>query len=119
MSTRSRQPIPWLLFGAGGMFSALIGWMLVLLTGIAIPLGIFFSPDVLSYRNMVAFEHHWLAKLFTFAVIALFLWHGVHRIFHTLHDLGIHAKAASAWACYGVAMLGTLGAALALLAIGG
>lgn len=119
MSTRSKQPIPWLLFGAGGMLSALIGWMLVLLTGIAIPLGIMFPPDALSYDHVLAFERNWLGKAFTFAVIALFLWHGVHRIYHSLHDLGIHAKAASAWACYGLAGLGTLAAAFALLAIGG
>jgi len=118
MSKRSKQPIPWLLFGAGGMLSALIGWMLVFITGIAIPLGIFFAPDTLGYEHALAFHRHWVGKAFTFAVISLFLWHGAHRIFHSLHDLGVKSHAASAWACYGAAMLGTLAAAGALLSIG-
>lgn len=118
MSARSKQPIPWLLFGAGGMLSALIGWMLVFITGIAIPLGILLAPDLFSYQNMVAFERHWLGKAFTFVVISLFLWHGVHRIYHSLHDIGVKNHAASAWACYGIAMMGTLAAAGALLRIG-
>lgn len=118
MSKRSTQPVFWLLFGAGGMLSALIGWMLVFITGIAIPLGIFLRPDLLSYENMLAFHRHWAGKAFVFVVISLFLWHGVHRIFHSLHDLGVHSKTASAIACYGVALMGTLAAASALLRIG-
>jgi len=118
MSHRSVQPIPWVLFGTGGMLSALIGWMLVFLTGIAIPLGVFISPDVMSYGNVLAFERHWLGKAFTFLVIALFLWHGVHRIYHSLHDPGVKSHAASAWACYGIAAMGTIAAAAALLSIG-
>ncbi|MBC8023291.1 MAG: fumarate reductase subunit FrdD [Burkholderiales bacterium] len=117
MSTRSKQPIFWLLFGAGGMLSALIGWMLVFITGIAIPLGIFLQPDLFSYEKVLAFHRHWAGKAFTFLVISLFLWHGAHRIFHSLHDLGVKAHAASAWACYGIAMTGTLAAAVLLLTI--
>jgi fumarate reductase subunit D len=49
-----------------------------------------------------------------FAVISLFLWHGVHRIFHSLHDFGVPARGASAVACYGIALLGSVAAALAL-----
>ena len=33
---RSSQPPFWLMFGAGGMLSALIGWMLVLITGMTV-----------------------------------------------------------------------------------
>jgi fumarate reductase subunit D len=51
-------------------------------------------------------------------VISLFLWHGAHRIFHSLHDLGVKARTASVVACYGLALLGTLAAGLALLSIG-
>ena len=118
MSRRSWQPVPWLLFGAGGMLSALFGWMLVFITGIALPLGVLFAPDVLTYANALAFARHPLGKVFLLAVITLFLWHGAHRIFHSLHDFGIHAKTASAIACYGVALMATLAAASALLRIG-
>lgn len=108
---RSTQPVFWLLFGAGGMFSALIGAVLVLITGIAF-------VDSFSYEGLLAFHRHWLGKAFTFAVISLFLWHGAHRIFHSLHDFGVHAKGLSAVACYGVALAGTVTAAAALLSVG-
>jgi fumarate reductase subunit D len=115
---RSNQPVPWLLFGAGGMLSATIGAMLVFITGIAIPLGLVLPSDLMSYENMLAFHRHWAGKAFTFVMISLFLWHGAHRIFHSLHDLGVHAKTAPAVACYGAALAGTLFAAVALMRIG-
>jgi fumarate reductase subunit D len=117
MSARSTQPLFWLIVGAGGMLSALVGWMLVFITGIAIPLGLFVEPELLSYENASAFARHWAGKLFLFVVIALFLWHGAHRMFHSLHDFGVHAKTASAIACYGIALMATLAAAASLLRI--
>ena len=114
---RSSQPVFWLLFGAGGMLSATLGAMLVFITGIAIPMGVL-GADSLSYDNMLAFHRHWTGKAFTFAVISLFLWHGAHRIFHSLHDLGIKARTTSVIACYGLALLGSVAAGLALLSIG-
>jgi fumarate reductase subunit D len=118
MSRRSSQPVFWLLFGAGGMLSAILGAMLVFITGIAVPLGLGLPAELFSYENMLGFERHWLPKAFTLAVISLFLWHGVHRIFHSLHDLGLRSKTGAAIACYGVALAGTLAAAAALLRIG-
>ena len=115
---RSNAPIFWSLFGAGGMLAALIGPMLVFITGIAVPLGFVLPEDAMSYPRMLAFAQHWIGKGFLFAVVALFLWHAAHRIFHSLHDIGIHAGAGAKFACYGTAMLGTLVAAWALLAIG-
>ena len=111
---RSTQPVFWLLFGAGGMLSATIGAMLVFITGIAMPLGLTLPADSLSYENALAFNRHWAGKAFMFAVISLFLWHGAHRIFHSLHDFGVPARGGSAVACYGVALLGSVAAALAL-----
>src|SRR6185503_15096421 len=102
----------WLLFGAGGMLSALIGTMLVALTGFALPLGIGFRADAFGYDAILAFERHWAGAAFTFVVISLFLWHGIHRIFHSLHDLGVRARGAAAWACYGFASAGTVAVAL-------
>ena len=112
---RSVQPVFWILFGAGGMLSALIGWMLAWITGIAIPMGLGFPR--LGYDSVLAFERHWAGAGFTFVVIALFLWHAAHRIFHTLHDLGVHANAGAWVACYGTAAFGTFAAAALLLSL--
>lgn len=115
---RSNAPIFWGLFGAGGMLSALLGPMLVFITGLAVPLGLILSPETMHYQRMLAFAQHWFGKGFIFAIIALFLWHAGHRIFHSLHDVGIHAGTGAKLICYGLAMAGTLIAAYALLKIG-
>ena len=115
---RSNAPIFWLLFGAGGMLSALLGTMLVFLTGIAAALAWPFGPDFMSYPRMLAFSQNWFAKGFIFAVIMLFAWHAVHRIYHSLHDVGVRTGTGAKLACYGVAMAITLVAAGALLATG-
>lgn len=111
---RSNAPIFWALFGAGGMLSALIGAALVLITGILAPSGMLLPADTLSYANVLSFSQHWMGKFALFLVISLFLWHSAHRIFHTLHDVGIHAGLVAKLLCYGTAMVGSL-AALGLL----
>jgi fumarate reductase subunit D len=115
---RSNAPIFWLLFGAGGMLSALLGPMLVFITGIAVPLGGPLPSGAMSYARMLPFAQHWAGKGFLFVVIALFAWHAMHRIFHSLHDLGIHAAGKAKLACYASALAITLVAAGALLSLG-
>ena len=112
---RSNAPIFWALFGAGGMLSALVGALLVFITGIAAPLGIGLPADAFSYANVLSFAHHGLGKLTLFVVISLFLWHAAHRIFHTLHDLGIHAGLLARLLCYGTALVGSLATFIALV----
>ena len=51
-------------------------------------------------------------------VIALFLWHGTHRIFHSLHDLSIHTGLVAKLVCYGGALVLTLIAAASLISLG-
>ena len=114
---RSNAPIFWSLFGAGGMLSALIGPMLVFITGIAVPMGFLLPRDFLDYPRMLSLAQHWAGKAFLFLVVALFLWHGAHRIFHSLHDLGIPTGTGAKLACYGPALLGTIVTAIALLAL--
>ncbi|HEX3139444.1 MAG TPA: fumarate reductase subunit FrdD [Rhizobacter sp.] len=115
---RSNAPIFWVLFGAGGMLSALLGPMLVLITGVLVPLGLLLPADFMSYPRMLACAQHWLGKAFLFFVIALFAWHAAHRIFYSLHDVGVHAGPVSRLLCYGSAMIVTLLAGWSLLAIG-
>jgi fumarate reductase subunit D len=115
---RSSAPIFWLLFGAGGMLSALFGTMLAFITGLAVPLGWPLRSDLLSYPRMLAFAQNWVGKGFLFVVIALFTWHAMHRIFHSLHDVGLHTGVMAKLVCYGGALTVTVLVASALLVIG-
>ncbi|HEX6019447.1 MAG TPA: fumarate reductase subunit FrdD [Burkholderiaceae bacterium] len=115
---RSNAPIFWLLFGAGGMLSALLGTALVFITGIAVPLGWTLPADWMGYPRALAFAQHWAGKGFVFVVIALFAWHAMHRLLHSLHDIGVPTGATAKAVCYGGAALITLASAAALLSIG-
>lgn len=114
---RSHEPIFWSLFGAGGVLSALVGPALILVTGLLVPAGIWLPGDAMSYERMHAFAGHWLGKLAIVAVISLFLWHGMHRVYHGLHDLGVHAGKGTMTLCYGVAFVATLLSVWFVLAI--
>ncbi len=105
---RSHAPVFWLLFGAGGMLSALIGVALVFITGIGVPLAILVSQDLMQYQRMLGFAQHWAGKIIVFAVIVLFLWHAALRILHLLHDFGVHAGTKTKLFCYGPTFLCTL-----------
>ena len=115
---RSNAPIFWLLFGAGGILSALLGPMLVFITGLAMPFGWPLRADLMAYPRMLALAQNWAGKGFFFVVIALFAWHAAHRIFHSLHDLGIRAGTTAKLVCYGAALVATLVVAVGLLSIG-
>ena len=110
---RSNKPIFWSLFGAGGMLSALIGPALIFVTGIAAPLG---YVD-LGYERMRALAQSGSGKVAIFLVVSLFLFHGLHRMYHSLHDLGIHVGPGRKALFHGVAAAGSLAAAV-LLALG-
>jgi len=113
---RSNEPIFWSLFGAGGTLAALVLPALVLITGIAWPLGLI-PDDALSHSRMSGLADSLAGALALFAVISLTLWHAAHRIFHSLRDLGVR-RGLGIWkaACYGGAALGTLWTAVALAA---
>lgn len=118
MKKRSNAPFFWLLFGAGGMLSALLGSALVLITGLAAPLGWGLKSDFMAYPRVLAFSQHFVGKGFVLVVVALFAWHAAHRIFHSLHDVGIHNGTLAKILCYGSALLMTLVLVVCLLHIG-
>jgi fumarate reductase subunit D len=115
---RSNRPIFWSLFGAGGMLSALIGPMLIFITGIAVPLGFLLPRDTLSYERMLSFAQNGFGKVVILAVIGLFLFHGLHRIYHCLHELGLELGHGWMAVFHGLAAVGTLVTAYLLVAIG-
>ncbi len=115
---RSNAPIFWSLFGAGGMFSALFGPVLVFITGIAVPLSLMLPSSTMSYPKMLVFAQNIIGKGFILAVISLFLWFAAHRIFHSLHEIGIHAGLGAKLICYGSAFVATVVSAVVLLGLG-
>lgn len=118
MKKRSNAPFFWLMFGAGGMLSALLGVALVFITGLAAPLGWVLKPGFMDYPRALAFAQNFVGKGFVWVVITLFAWHAAHRIFHSLHDVGIHNGVVAKLLCYGSAFAMTLVAAACLLRIG-
>lgn len=115
---RSNKPIFWSLFGAGGMLSALVGPALIFVTGIAVPAGILLNKETTSYERVLAFAQSGFGKLALLAVIALFLFHGLHRMYHCLHDFGIHVGPGRKALFHGFAAAGTLATLWLLIAIG-
>ena len=110
---RSNKPILWLPFAAGGLVAALIMPVLILITGLLVPLGVLQLP----YERMAAVAHNPIGKLILFGVVALPAWHAAHRLRMTAHDLGLGSGFAVKAACYGAAAVTIVACAAALLAV--
>ena len=111
---RSPEPYLWLLFSAGGMAAALVLPVLVLLFGVAFPLGLLDAPD---HAHLLAVVGNPLTKLVLFGVCALGLVHWAHRFRFTLeHGLQVgRFDRVIAVCCYGAAVVVSAVAAWVLL----
>jgi fumarate reductase subunit D len=112
---RSAKAIPWFLFAAGGTITAFVLPVMLFITNLAPPLGLF--RDALSYETMSWFVGFWLVKLVLFGIIGFGLWHAAHRLRSCAHDFGIRADDVAAAVLYALAGLGTLLTIWALLRI--
>ncbi len=110
---KSNKPLLWLPFASGGLVAAFILPVLILITGLLVPLGVVHLP----YERMFAFAHNPLGKLVLFGVVALPAWHAAHRLRMTAHDLGLGGGLAVRLICYGAAWLMIAISAAALLVI--
>jgi fumarate reductase subunit D len=113
MVKRSLEPLLWILFSAGGVVSALLVPILVLLLGLAFPLG-WLSPP--SYEQLLAVLRHPLTRVVLFVFCLLSLFHGAHRFRYTLYD-GLQIKHLNELInllCYGGAIAGSVWAAYLL-----
>lgn len=113
---KSNKPIVWSLFAGGGLLAAFLIPAMIVITGLAVPMGLL-SEEALAYDRMLALAGNPIGKLVLFGVIFLPLWHAAHRLRMTLHDLGIRAGRVTMLACYGVAGLGSIAAAVVILGI--
>jgi fumarate reductase subunit D len=109
----SPEPFVWLLFSAGGVVAALVLPVLLVLFGVAIPLGWVAAPD---YAHLLALLRNPLTQLGMFGICALALVHAAHRLRFTLeHALQLRRyDAIIATVCYGGALAGTVAAAYLL-----
>ena len=100
--TRSNEPIWWSLFSAGGVVAAFFIPVTIILTGIAIPVGLI---DVGQFNELI---RHPLARVYLFVLISLPLFHWAHRFRYAVVDLGlIGLGRVLALFFYGLAIVGT------------
>jgi fumarate reductase subunit D len=113
MITRHPEPLLWLLFSAGGVLSAMLMPILVLLFGVAFPAGWMAAP---SHERLVAVLGNPITRLAMFGLCMLSLFHWAHRFRHTLYDgLQIkHLNEVIALLTYGSAIAGSVAAAYLL-----
>jgi fumarate reductase subunit D len=106
MAKKSIEPLLWTAFSAGGVVAALVLPVLVLLFGVAIPLG-WPAP---TRGHLLALVHHPVTRIGLFVVFALALFHGAHRFRFTLYDgLQIkHLNEVINLVCYGGAIVGSV-----------
>jgi fumarate reductase subunit D len=111
---RSAEPFVWLLFSAGGMAAAFVLPVLLLLFGLAFPLGWLDAPD---HGHLLAVVRNPLTKLVLFSVCVLALFHWAHRFRFTLeHGLQLgRFDRVIALCCYGTAVLGSAAAGWIML----
>jgi fumarate reductase subunit D len=113
MAKRSpAEAVAWLLFSAGGMVSALVAPVLLLLFGVLVPLGLV-APD---HAHLAGVLGHPLTRIALLVVCVLSLLHWAHRFRYTLFD-GLQLQRLRMpinLASYGVALAGSLWAAIVL-----
>jgi succinate dehydrogenase subunit D len=113
MRKRSVEPLPWLLFSAGGVVAALFLPLLLFLFGLAVPLGWISAPSQQALSGLLGNP---LTLVVLFGVLMLSLFHWAHRFRYTLYDgLQIqHLNRLVGALCYGGALIGTVLAAYLL-----
>jgi succinate dehydrogenase subunit D len=113
MAKRSpAEAVAWLLFSAGGMASALLTPVLLLLFGVLFPLGV----TAAEHAHLDSVLRHPVTRLVLLAVCVLSLLHWAHRFRYTLYE-GLQLKrlrTAINLLCYCAALAGSVWAAVVL-----
>ena len=106
MAKRPIEPFLWTLFSAGGVLSALLIPVLLVLFGFAFPLGWLTPP---SQAKMAVLLSYWFVRGGLFVLVTLSFFHWAHRFRYTLYD-GLQIKHLNRMInlfCYGGATVGS------------
>lgn len=109
----SKKPIIWSLFAAGGTVTAFLSPILVLIIGLAVPLG-WIDAETFGYTQMQSLFGNPLIRLILFGVLFLSVWHAAHRMRITVHDFGMRADIIAATVFYTIALIASIMLAIAL-----
>jgi len=113
MIKRHPEPLLWMLFSAGGVMSAMLLPILILLFGVAFPLG---SVNPPTHDQILSVLTNPIVQLAFVGLCVLSLFHWAHRFRHTLYD-GFqikHLNEVIAILSYGLAVVGSIAAAYVL-----
>jgi fumarate reductase subunit D len=115
MTERRILPLVWLTFSGGGVIAAVFLPVLIVLFGLAFPLG-WISPP--SYEHLHAVASNWLTRLVLLGLFVPMLVHSAHRFRYTLYDgLQLKMRGTIALLCYGGAAAGMLASVVVLLSL--
>jgi len=108
------EPVLWLGFSAGGVVASMLLPVMILLFGLALPLG---WVDI-DYQHLLAvIGHPVTVVLLAIAMIAM-LVHAGHRFRYTLYDgLQVKHRGLVAVICYGLAVIGSIAAVVILIMV--
>ena len=111
---KSNEPILWLLFSAGGMISAMLFPILMVITGIILPY--ILSGDLIELLNQIHLNlKNTFVKIVIFFVISLPFFHWAHRFRFTLVDIGLkQISFLISILCYGGAVTGSVATVIIL-----
>jgi fumarate reductase subunit D len=106
----SNEPFFWAMFSAGGMITALLMPILIVITGFLVP------ADEVEGPALHDIFTNPLIRLIVFGVAFFTFFHAAHRIRHTVKDLGLRqGHMALAAICYLAAAAGSIWAAVVVV----
>lgn len=108
----SNEPLFWSVFSAGGMVTALLMPILIVITGFLV------AAETVEFPALENLFTNGLIRLIVFGVAFVTFFHAAHRIRHTLKDLGLRSHSLArpiAGASYLAAAIGTIWAAVVVL----
>lgn len=109
------EPVVWVLFGAGMMVGGLVLPALVLVLGLAAPLGLVPEP-ALAFERVHGLAASLPGRVILAAAVALPLWGGAHHLRHVWIDFGgLRSEALVGSLLYAIALVGSVLAVVAAI----